>query len=228
MCGRFTITLEAGEVQLQLALGEMPKDWRPRFNVAPSQPIAVVTDPEKRKVEWMQWGLVPFWAKAAEIGNKLINARAETVAEKPAFRDAFKQHRCLILADGFYEWLKPGGRSGPSVPFYFHEQKKAPFTFGGLWDQWKDENGRVLNSCTIITCPANEVVRPVHHRMPVIFAEEARWAWLAQGTAPDLQFMLAPVRADFLVSYAVSRMVNSPGNDSPACLERAEEQGRLF
>ena len=180
MCGRFSITLEAGEVQLQLALGEMPEDWLPRFNVAPSQQIAVVTDAAGRDVQWMQWGLVPFWAKSPEIGNKLINARAETVAEKPAYRTAFKQRRCLIVADGFYEWIRPGGRSVPAVPYYFHAKDGAAFTFSGLWEEWKDPDGKPLYTCTIITCEANEVVRPVHHRMPVILEEEARWAWLAQ------------------------------------------------
>ena len=228
MCGRFSITLEAGEVQLQLALGEMPKDWRPRFNVAPSQPVPVVIDAEQRDVGWMQWGLVPFWAKSADIGNKLINARAETVAEKPAYRAAFKQRRCLIVADGFYEWLKPGGRGVPSVPYYFHAKDGAPFTFGGLWEEWQDPDGKPLRTCTIITCEANEVVRPIHQRMPVILEEKARWAWLTKDAGPELQSLLTPARADFLASHPVSRMVNSPANDTPLCVEPAEGQGRLF
>jgi putative SOS response-associated peptidase YedK len=222
------MTLEAGAVQLQLGLGKMPDDWQPRFNVAPSQPVAVVMDAASRDVSWMRWGLVPFWAKSPEIGNRLINARAETAAEKPAFRSAFKRRRCLVLADGFYEWLKPGGRGVPSVPYYFHEKDHAPFTFAGLWDEWENAEGKPLRSCTILTCPANEVVRPVHDRMPVILEETARWAWLTREAVQDLQALLVPVQEGFLGAYAVSRAVNSPANDSPDCVERAAEQDHLF
>lgn len=217
MCGRFTITLDAEEVQLQLGLGEMPADWRPRFNVAPSQPVPVVWDAEQRNVEWMQWGLVPFWAKSPAIGNKMINARAETVAEKPAFRQAFRQRRCLIVADGFYEWLKPE-KGGASIPYYFHEKHGAAFTFSGLWDEWRNGEGEVLRSCTIITSPANAVVQPVHDRMPVILDGDKRWAWLTEQDPLALQALLVPVQADFLEGFRVSRQVNSPQNDSAACV----------
>jgi len=228
MCGRFSITLEAGEVQLQLALGAMPKDWRPRFNVAPSQRVPVVIDADRRDVLWMKWGLVPFWAKSAEIRNRLINARAETVSEKPAFRTSFKQRRCLIPADGFYEWLKPGGRNIPSIPYYFHEKEHAAFTFAGIWDEWKDDTGSVLQSCSIITCAANEIVFPIHNRMPVILNEETRWDWLQKTDKIELESLLLPAKKDFLSSYAVSRTVNNPAVDSEVCLLPEHQQDRLF
>lgn len=228
MCGRFTITLEARELQLNLSIGELPEDWQPRFNIAPSQLIPVVVDAGQRKVEWMQWGLVPFWAKSSGISSKLINARAETVAEKTAFRQSFLQRRCLILADGFFEWLKTGGRSIPSTPYFFHEKNKAPFTFSGLWDRWEGTDGKVLKSCTIITCNANEVVKPIHHRMPVILDEANRWEWLSSNEPQELQSLLVPIREDFLNTYPVSRLVNNPNIDSEDCLLPAREQGRLF
>jgi putative SOS response-associated peptidase YedK len=228
MCGRFSITLEAEEIQLKLGLGELPEDWKPRFNVAPSQPVAVVLDPDHRDVHWMMWGLVPFWAKSTGIGSRLINARAETVAEKPAFRQAFQQRRCLILADGFYEWLKPGSQGAASVPYYFHEKHGLPFTFAGLWDRWQDQNGNELQSCTIITCPANKVVQPIHDRMPVILDEKARWEWLAPLANPALQALLRPVDDGFLERYAVSRIVNNPRVDAAECLAPQPGQDSLF
>ena len=228
MCGRFTITATAEEFQQRLELGEMPDDWQPRYNVAPSQSIPVVTDADQRRVHWMQWGLVPFWAKTAAIGGKMINARAETVAEKPAFRQSFLQRRCLILADGFYEWFKPGDPKVPAIPYYFHEKDHSPFTFSGLWDKWENADGKVLQSCTIITCPANETVFPVHARMPVILDETKHWDWLTQQNPQELQSMLVPVDKEFLSTYPVSRAVNSPAFDSEVCLLPEQQQNRLF
>ena len=228
MCGRFTIIAKMEEIQLRLGLGEMPGDWLPRYNVAPSQSIPVVIDADQRRVEWMQRGLVPFWAQTQAIGGKMINARAETVAEKPAFRQSFLQRRCLIIADGFYEWLKPGGRKVPSIPYYFHEKNHLPFTFSGLWDQWEYPDGNILQSCTIITCPANETVLPVHDRMPVILDDEKRWDWLSRKDPQDLQSMLVPVRKTFLFTYPVSRSVNNPAVDSEICLLPEQKQDCLF
>ncbi len=228
MCGRFTITAKAEEFQQRLELGEMPDDWQPRYNVAPSQPIPVVTDADQRHVQWMQWGLVPFWAKNPAIGGKMINARAETVAEKPAFRQSFLRRRCLILADGFYEWMKTGGRKAPSIPYYFHEKNHAPFTFSGLWDQWEDQDGKKLQSCTIITCPANEIVGPIHARMPVILDDAKRWDWLTSNNLEELQSMLGPIGNSYLSAYPVSRSVNSPAVDSEVCLLPERQQDSLF
>ena len=125
----------------QLELGELPADWQPRYNVAPSQPVAAVTDAHSRQVEWLRWGLIPFWAKDMAIGNRLINARSETVTEKPSFRQAFAQRRCLILADGFYEWQRSKEKKSPSTPYHFHRKDRGAFAFAGLWERWRNPEG---------------------------------------------------------------------------------------
>lgn len=221
MCGRFTIIADAIEFQRELDLGEMPSDWNARYNVAPGQPVAVVTDHQDRKVTWMKWGLVPSWAKDANMGNRLINARAETVELKPAFRRAFAQRRCLILADGFFEWKRDGGKQAPSVPYFIHLANRRPFTFAGLWELWNSPEGETLQSCTIITCPANALVNPIHERMPVILKPENRWEWLMQQNPQDLKLYLKSYPEKDMISYAVSRFVNRPEFDRPECIQPA-------
>lgn len=215
MCGRFTLTLDPVELRQAFDLGDMPEEWIPRYNIAPSQPVAVVADGKTRAVDFMRWGLVPSWAKDISIGNRLINARAETVMEKPSFRNAFARRRCLILADGFYEWQKKD-KKGPSVPYYFHLEDKKPFAFAGLWEFWKSPEGDALKSCTIITTDANEVVAPVHDRMPVILNPTTAWQWLEDAPGEALAGMLRPYPAGEMGAYVVSRMVNDPGKDGPA------------
>lgn len=209
MCGRFTITLPASILQEELGLGEMPEEWKLRFNVAPTQPIPVVRDEKTRKVEYMYWGLIPSWAKDISIGQKLINARSETLTEKPSFRNAFQRRRCLILADGFYEWRRPAGKTGPAIPFYFRRKDKRPFTFAGLWEYWTSCGGDELFSTTIITCQANALIAEIHPRMPVILPEDDFWDWIKPGTTPQLQQMLVPYDEKMMTAYEVSKMVNS-------------------
>ncbi len=215
MCGRFTITLDASVVQQELQLGEMPKGWIPRYNVAPTQPIPVVAHAEVRKVEWMYWGLVPSWAKDVSIGQKMINARSETLTEKPSFRNAFQRRRCLILADGFYEWHRPKGKGGPAIPYYFRRKDRRSFAFAGLWELWQSSAGDELVSAAIITCEPNQLVANIHARMPVILADEVMWEWLKPQTNAVLQQMLSPLDAALMESYEVSRQVNSPQMDLP-------------
>src|SRR5512135_3759995 len=186
MCGRYTITVNADTVQKEMNLTSMPDQFQPRYNAAPSQPVAVVADGENRRAEMMRWGLIPFWAKDPAIGSRLINARSETIVEKPAFKNAFAKRRCLILADGFYEWQKGAGPKGRAQPFLFKLEDDKPFAFAGLWEFWKDPEGETLNTCTIITTAANELVRPVHERMPVMLSGDAMWAWLGQDKPQDL------------------------------------------
>ena len=215
MCGRFTLTLEAEDVQQELELGPMPPDWVAHYNVAPSQPVAVVTEAVERKVERMRWGLIPAWAKDASIGDRLINARSESLAEKPAFRNAYAHRRCLILANGFYEWQKLEGPKPIRIPYYFQLEGGRAFAFAGLWEAWKSPEGQELRSCTIITCQANAIVARVHERMPVIFDREACWKWLDDNRhIPDLQPLLAPYPADKMTAFPVSRLVNDPAHDS--------------
>ena len=214
MCGRFTLTLDPIELRQAFDLGEMPEEWVPRFNIAPSQPVAVVADAKNRNVDFMRWGLVPSWAKDLSIGNRLINARSETLTEKPSFRTAFARRRCLILADGFYEWKK-GEKKGPSTPYYYRLRDGAPFAFAGLWEYWQSPEGDGLKSCTIITTGANELVAQVHDRMPVILNPGTGWKWLESGTSEERMALLKPYPAGEMSAYPVSRMVNDPAKDSP-------------
>lgn len=214
MCGRFTITMDPADMQQAFNLGELAGEWKPRYNVAPTQMVPVVKEPTKRDVEMMHWGLIPFWARDKSIGERMINARAETLQEKPAFRQAFKQRRCLILADGFFEWQRKDTKS-PKVPMYFQLKDGKPFTFAGLWETWRENPDTELLSCTIITCPPNELVGQIHNRMPVILDKEQCWQWLTEQSPQDLLKMLMPYPADKMQAHAVGRQVNNPREDSP-------------
>ncbi|MCB0079189.1 MAG: SOS response-associated peptidase [Anaerolineales bacterium] len=219
MCGRFTLTADADTLQAALELGAVPS-LEPRYNIAPTQPVAVVADAERRDVTMMRWGLVPPWADDPSIGSRMINARAETVAEKPSFRKPFKTQRCLILADGFYEWRK---ENGSAQPYYFRMESGEPFAFAGLWEQWRpkgEANRDPLLSCTLITGPANERVAAIHHRQPMILTGDALWQWMAPQRAPDdLLALLRPLPADELLAYPVATIVNSPMNDGASLIE---------
>lgn len=219
MCGRFTLTWEAPELQQELGLGSMPADWRPRYNIAPSQPVAVVLDGGSRNVEMYRWGLVPRWAKTIEIGNRLINARSETLTEKPSFRDAFAKRRCLVLADGFYEWHHSTDRTIPGRPYYFQLARHKPFAFAGLWEEWKSPDGTPLKTCTIITCAANSKVAPVHERMPVILNTENMWHWLSPTAKNELTTFLVGFPPEDMEGREVSRIVNNVNIDTLECLQ---------
>jgi len=210
--------VDAEDVQEQLTLGSMPANWRPRYNVAPTQPVAVVSDAQTRQVEWMRWGLVPSWAKDLEIGNRLINARCETAAEKPSFRSAFVQRRCFLLADGFYEWQHLEGKKGSAVPFHFHLKDRKAFGLAGLWESWHSPEGKILRSCTILTTQANAVVSPVHDRMPVILRGADLWRWILPATSGEHLAMLHPLPEDALERVEVSRLVNRSDYDAPDCV----------
>ena len=170
MCGRFTITLDPGEIQELLDLGPFVHIHQPRYNVAPSQPIPIVKDLESKSVELYRWGLVPFWADDPEIGYKMINARSETAHEKPSFRAAFKHRRCLILADGFFEWHAEE-KGGSKTAYLFKLKNNYPFTFAGLYEHWPIPSGGELHTCTILTCPPNALVSDYHNRMPVMLGK---------------------------------------------------------
>ena len=222
MCGRYTLTPEPHELQLLLDLGPFTHIVQPRYNIAPTQPVPIVKDPNTRAVELYRWGLVPFWAKDLDIGSRLINARAETAAQKPAFRAAFKYRRCLILADGFYEWKKEQ-QSNAKTPYLFKLKDDAPFTFAGLYEHWEPPVGGELHTCTILTCEPNELVGQMHSRMPVMLDAEARWRWLdPELDQRSLQALLKPYPADEMKAYPVSKAVNSPGNDTPDVVEPVE------
>ena len=224
MCGRFTLTSGPAALQRALHLDTPPEELLPRFNIAPTQNIAIVTRLDHPRVEYVRWGLIPSWAKEPGIGSRLINARAETVREKPAFRSAFLKRRCLILADGFYEWERTArGRGGARAPFYIQMAGGEPFTFAGLWETWRSPEGEEVRSGTILTCAANEIIGKFHDRMPVILEGESARRWL-DPSAPeeDLAALLISFPAERLRVRVVSALVNSPGNDGPEVLQTKE------
>ena len=219
MCGRFTLRTPASEIAALFDVKGVV-DLPLRFNIAPIQAVAVVRcrdDGGARELAMLHWGLIPAWAKDTKIGNRMINARSETAAVKPSFRNAFRRRRCLIPADGFYEWQKtPGGKQ----PFYIRMQDERPFGFAGLWERW-DRGDEPIESCTILTTEASDRLRPLHDRMPVIVSPEdyARWLDPKLEQAEDLMPLLRPYTDDALVALPVSRVVNSPRNDRPECIQ---------
>jgi putative SOS response-associated peptidase YedK len=180
---------------------------------------------ENRDVHLLHWGLIPFWAKDISIGMRMINARSETLQEKPSFRAAFRERRCLILADGFYEWRKPESKSAPKTPYRFSLKDNKPFAFAGLWETWSSPEREEIRSCTIITCPPNELVEQVHNRMPVILDSHTCWDWLQDRPLPELDEMLKPYPADKMQAYPVSLLVNNPRVDDPQCIQPVEPGG---
>ena len=218
MCGRYTITLDSADLQQEFDLSEMPAEWKSRYNVAPTQEVPVVADAQLRVVKMMHWGLIPFWAKEKSIGQRMINARSETLREKPAFRTAFAQRRCLILADGFFEWQKVDPKA-PKVPMYFQLSDKKPFAFAGLWETWHASAENKILSCTIITCQPNELVAQVHNRMPVILDSQHAWDWIGEKDPQKLQLMLTPFPAEMMQAHAVGQYVNNPGFESPETVQ---------
>jgi putative SOS response-associated peptidase YedK len=219
VCGRITLSVSPEELRAEFDVPVLPLEYRPRFNIAPSQPVLAILADEAgaRRAEMLRWGLVPFWAKDARIGNRMINARAETVAEKPAFRTAFARRRCLLPVDGFYEWRKlPGGK----VPMRIHRADGGLFGLAGVWEEWRPRGAPPVRSCAILTTGANPFIAPIHHRMPLIVRTEDRDRWLDEEAAPDdLRDLLAPYAGEDLDAYEVSTMVNSPANDVPECLD---------
>ncbi len=221
MCGRFSLTTDLNKLQQSFNLDEVPPVFAPRYNIAPSQPVAVIANDNPKKLTFFKWGLVPSWAKDPRIGSKMINARAETLEEKPSFRTAFKRRRCLIPADGFFEWAK---RNGDKVPVYIRMKDHRPFAFAGLWETWFGPEGEEIRTCTIITTTPNEVLRQFHHRMAVILSPQDYETWLSPDELPAeaLKPLLQPYQGDDMEAYEVSRLVNSPANDTPECIQPYE------
>jgi putative SOS response-associated peptidase YedK len=219
MCGRFSLALTADQLSLAFPWLDVPAGVEPRYNIAPTQPVATVANNNRKELDFFRWGLVPSWAKDAAIGNRMINARAETLAEKPSFRAAYRRRRCLILADGFYEW-QANPLDGAKTPYLVRLESGDPFAFAGLWEIWNASDGSLLLSCTIITTRPNELVAPIHKRMPVILPPEAYDRWLSAEEEPTerLQPLLGPYPAEEMIAYPVSRVVNNPANDIPECV----------
>ena len=221
MCGRYTQSTKLNDLVGRFGLNEPGFDLAPRYNLSPNQqaPVAGVRPdtPDSRSLKLMLWGLVPYWAKDPTIGNKMINARAETLGQRPAFKHLLSSNRCLVLADGFYEWFKEGRTK---TPMRFLLETEEPFAFAGLWDRWRQADATILYSFTIITTEPNDLVGPIHNRMPAILRPEDEQSWLdpAIKDTAAISRMLRPYPAESMKSYCVSRIVNSPLNDTPDCI----------
>ena len=218
MCGRYTLS-QPGDILNELGVPpEEQHELTANYNIAPTQDVAIVRADAsgQRHLATVRWGLIPFWAKDEKIGNQMINARGESVAEKPAFKNALKRRRCLLLADGFYEWKKQGAAK---QPFHIHLLGHAPFVMAGLWERWT-KGPEPIESCTVITTSANSKVAELHDRMPVILGGEARDLWLDDkiDDTEVLTSVLQPYPAEYMAFTPVSRMVNNPRNNSPDCL----------
>jgi len=230
MCGRFTLTASGQALADEFELADVP-ELAPRYNIAPSQDVAVVLlDPQRTQhvLRSMRWGLVPHWAKDPAVGNRMINARAESAADKPAYRTPFRKRRCLLPATGFFEWKRIGAAKQPML---LRRRDGRPFAFAGLWDRWRPPEGDAVESCTILTTEPNDLVVEVHDRMPVILPPEAYEPWLDPGIheLADLQPLLVPCDASEMIAHPVSRHVNAPAHDDPDCIEPVDpDLGGLF
>lgn len=222
MCGRFTFRSHNPRTFADLFGVDPPDGLRQRFNIAPSQDIVIVRALDGvRRADLAHWGLVPSWAKDSKIGYKMINARAETVFEKPAYRSAIRKRRCLIPADGFYEWKKDGKAK---IPHWIHIRDEALLAFAGIWERWISADGEVLDSCCIITTTPNEVAAQVHDRMPVILAKDDHDVWLdPEATDPErLRPLMVPYPTEEMHLYPVGSKVNSPRCDDAECVKRVD------
>jgi putative SOS response-associated peptidase YedK len=221
VCGRFSASFQFGEIKVRWNLQRDFPLFTARYNIAPSQEVPIIVRNEDRnEIKPMRWGLVPSWAQDRSIGQRMINARAETLLEKSSFKQLVATRRCLVPADGFYEWRREGNRK---VPMWIYLKSREPFAFAGLWDYWRDPAGdKELYSFTIITTEANALLRPIHNRMPVIYDKEMGKQWLEEsfGDQPMiLAAVLQPLPSELMEAHEVSTLVNSPDNDTTACIE---------
>lgn len=223
MCGRFTLTASIEQIMDRFEIQAFldAKNFSPSYNIAPSQMVlAVINDGKSNRMGFLKWGLIPPWAKDPSIGNKLINARAETLSEKPSFRKAFQKKRCLIIADSFYEWKRHGGQT--KTPMRIKLKSNELFAMAGIWEQWKSPEGKSVFSCSVITTAANPLMKEIHDRMPVILKQEDEKTWLSPAIS-DINFLqqfLVPYDDERMEAYEVSPLVNSPKNNSIELIQK--------
>lgn len=218
MCGRFTIFADPERLAERFQAALPAGGLQPRYNAAPTQQLPVILNDGPPAIQFLQWGLIPFWAKDPSIGSRMINARSETLVDKPAFRAAFKKRRCLVLADGFYEWQKT---AAGKQPMRITLASGEPFAMAGLWETWDAPDGSLLRTFTIITGDPNELVAPIHNRMPAILLPEHEAIWLDNAAEPAIWLdILRPYPAERMAAYPVSRRVNFVGNDDAGLVER--------
>ncbi len=220
MCGRYTLSTPVERLAEEFGFDASSIELPPNYNIAPTQGVAaVLLEGGARRLEVLRWGLIPPWADDPQIGSRMINARAETAPEKPSFRRAFRERRCLIPADGFYEWKRT---NGAKQPYYIRLEEGHPFAFAGLWESWKKDGGPEIRSCTILTTGPNALVGEIHDRMPVVLPPGSYDVWLdPEAERDELYGLLAPYPEDEMEAYPVSRFVNSPSNNDPRCVEPA-------
>ncbi len=220
MCGRYTLRTPVEKLAEEFGFDASSVEVPPNYNVAPTQEVAaVLSEGGERRLELLRWGLIPSWADDPGIGSRMINARAETAPEKPSFRRAFRERRCLIPADGFYEWKRT---DGAKQPYYIRMRGGRPFAFAGLWEAWNDDGGPEIRSCAILTTAPNALAGEIHDRMPVILPAGSYDAWLdPEAEKEELVTLLAPYPEAEMEGYPVSRFVNSPSNNDPRCIEPA-------
>ena len=220
MCGRFVRQKEIDDIVTDFSVRAVACDLAPSYNVAPTQQVAVIIEDGVKQMVSVRWGLVPSWASDLSVGSRMINARAETVVERDSFRDAFEKRRCLVVADGFYEWRKTGKTR---QPIFIRLKRDRAFGFAGLYENWTSPEGENIRTCTIITTEPNEVMSPIHNRMPVILPMEQEDIWLDPAIQDPKRLLplLRPYPAEEMETYEVSAMVNSVANDSPECLSPA-------
>jgi putative SOS response-associated peptidase YedK len=217
MCGRYSFILEDEMIKERFGVTVRSAIYKARYNCAPTQKLAVISNENPGELSLYRWGLIPFWAKDSSIGNKLINAKSETILEKPSFKNSFRSKRCLVLSDGFYEW-----RKGPvKTPFRIMRRDGSAFAMAGIWDKWINPEGEEIRSFSILTTTPNSLMEKIHDRMPVILDRELEKRWIENSPAESLLEMLKPCEASSLVAYPVSDLVNSPRYDSPDILEPA-------
>lgn len=230
MCGRYAL-IQALRIADLIPGVRLPKEaTAPRYNIAPGQPILAILNTPDRQARMVHWGLIPSWAKDRSMGAKMFNARAETLAEKPAFRDAFRRRRCLIFADGFYEW-KHLSDGKTLEPMYIRMQSHEIFAFAGLWEEWTDpQSGELISSCTVITTAPNSLLEPIHDRMPVILPPHVYQDWLnPKEVIPEsLAGLLVDYPAEFMETYCVSPAVNQVGREGPELINPVAPVSRLF
>jgi putative SOS response-associated peptidase YedK len=226
MCGRFTRSQNIPAIAQEFGITLTTCDLGPSYNIAPTQKVAVIITEGVKQLVPVRWGLVPSWAKDVSVGNKMINARAETITEKASYRNAFKKRRCLVIADGFYEWQNV---EGTKRPVYIKLKSGKPFGFAGIYEKWNSPEGEEITTCTIITTAANELMKPIHERMPVILPKEHEDEWLDPATEDRerLVELLKPYPADQMEAYPVSRRVNSPQSNSPDCIKRLKLEDQV-
>ncbi|MCF8232019.1 MAG: SOS response-associated peptidase [Bacteroidales bacterium] len=226
MCGRFSLTKEERAINARFETSGSEAPYVPRYNAAPGQEQAVITNQKPNTLSFFKWGLVPFWAKDPSIGNKMINAKAETVDQKASFKNPLKRKRCLVISDGFFEWKKtPEGK----IPHYIFLKNHELFAFAGLWESWKSIEGEKLNTFTIITTEPNSMMKKIHNRMPVILPFNAEKEWLNNENPKEIKELLQPFDSNKMEYYPISTLVNSPRNDTPEVIQPAGgETGTLF